>query len=147
VTKSVKRTLKNGNKPHKLTKKENSRGGSNMTQYRKFVLTVKRRKKCTGACPYHPCRYVPLVKEGKCALQNKDPTIIKKYFNIVLGGEDKLLEEANNALVGISKPTSFIKSCERVHKMRFGSKVKQEVAVSTSFTDELNHTLKELEEE
>jgi hypothetical protein len=157
----VKKEIKATNKPSKLnnfkgkrhtfTEKDARKGGKTMTTYRLKSLKLRKIKYCGSNCPIYPCKYQPLSSEmygNRCALKNQEPDIRRKYINLLLGGEDDLFTEATNALMTVKGGYKTVMCIEKIHKMRFGAKVKNEVVATTgSFFDELRDKVKNLKED
>jgi len=126
-------------KRHEFTREDASKGGQTKTRYRLNMLKLSKIKQCNLKCPIYPCRYQPLSEakyEKRCALKNLEPSTRRKYLNLVFGGEDELFTEATNAVMSIEDGFKTVSAIEKIHKMRFGEKVKNEV-VNNSFVEEM----------
>ena len=138
-------------KRHTFNKQDSIKRGKTMTPYRLKIIKLAKIKKCSKKCPIYPCRYHPLSKakyDGKCALNQLEPSTRRKYVNLLIGGEDDLFTEATNAVMTVNDGYKTVSCIEKIHKMRYGSKVKNEVVASSgSFFDELRGKVKELKEE
>lgn len=151
-SKKVSKLANFGNKIHKLTKAEKSKGGKTMTDFRKFRLSITPKTKCVfGAkCGIHPCRYALLSKEkfnGKCALAQQSDSTIRRYHNIISGKEDLLFKEAEHALMGVKNDAQFIKSCAIIHKIKYGEKIKQEINMEKPVIVKIQEAFQEYEKE
>jgi len=132
--------FKTGKQQVKIARK----GGSKST----LAKSVCKMKNCSPKCRiYSKCRYIPLSEKmgGKCALNNKlNNRTRNRYINLLLGGEDDLIDEGINLLVGIKDESKALTGIEKIHKMRFGDKVVQEINTRINFFDEFNNKLDEL---
>jgi hypothetical protein len=122
-----------GDKKHKLTRSERSKGGKTVSPYRRLKLQLTNRVKCNEQCPLFPCAFEPLsrIKYGnECALKRQPPEIMNRFYKLYSCGEKEFIEEVNNALIRLSIKAGedkFINMAEKVHKMRFGDKNRTEL--------------------
>lgn len=80
--------LKNGAKPHKLTRKDNSKGGKTRT----IAKSLSRRKYCNSKCPLYPCVALAIYgsPDGLCTLK-KLP--YKTQLSVLRLHENKIIQE------------------------------------------------------
>jgi len=90
-SKTTERKLTSGAKPHKLTKKDRSKGGSKRT----IAKALINRKNCNDKCPmWNSCavKYVSPQYNGKCALKQLPHKIQHRTIQAIMKGESGLNE-------------------------------------------------------
>lgn len=95
-----KKTLKNGNPRHVLSKADRVKGGKSKTFRRRVSDGMRTRKYCTKSCPiYHDCWAKELITFDKrftdkstgkylCALKHFSNNVQKNTINLLLKGEE-----------------------------------------------------------
>lgn len=130
-------------KRHQFTNEDRVKGGSSKSNYKRFVLNIRTKDKCSPRCPYFPCFFSVGSKEGECVLAKQSPRVWRSFYRLILGEENAFNNEMREALFKImikGGPKDIINYGERVHRMLFGNK--ERVEANVNVFDELIKELK-----
>lgn len=134
---------------HEEAVERGRKGGNTPSKKRDIARVLARIKLCNPKCPIFPCLFQPLSKqlEDKCALKQQTPQLQKKFYKICLGNEDDFLLMISEALVRISDNKDLIHYGEKVFRMKWGEKVKNETTIKSDSDINIVEVLKRLKNE